>query len=171
MKKSILAIALLTASISAHAVRTDGIALFDPVDVIVKGGVGSGNAGATLALTVSLETKYCNQYKHCLNPFLVHLKNNYSDNTGIGFDYVYKIKSPREYTKPHLVPGNNIFLMLGVAAFIDPLNHVDGEYFNYRAGIGIEIDRAIVSIEAYGDPTSERENAETQYLINIGYRL
>ena len=169
-KKIMLTAVLIAVTTTANAWNIENFAALDP-DVIVKGNVGNDSDGLTTGLTVALETNLCNRYKHCFNPFLININNENGSNTGLGIDYVYKIWKSRSYAKPYDTPGDNVFIMLGGALFIEPLNHIDGEYNNLHVGIGAEINRVIVSLDAYGRPDSNNEHAESEIMVNVGYRF
>ena len=169
MKKLLLTIAMITTS-TASAWHIEDFAALDP-DFLVKGNLGNDSDGLTSALTIGIETKMCNRYKHCFNPFLINIQNEKGGNTAIGADYVYKFWKSRSYAQPFDVPGNNAFIMLGGALFYNPLNHVNGEYNNWHVGIGAEVKRVIVSLDAYGRPDSNNEHAESEIMVNVGYRF
>ena len=152
MKKSILSIALLTASGARYAGHK---LIVGPPEFIASIGSSSNNK----AVTISVQARDCYKATYvCYNPFFMHTNNN---GDAVGMDF--KFKAPRTM-------NNGYYISVGPAIFGEPLNHKDGARINYHVGAGMELNRFIFSADIYGNPFDTKEG-EPLRMLNIGYRF
>lgn len=146
MKKSILAITLLTMSAVSYADRmvlTEG-------ELLMSGGVTVGEELTAVSVKFTVQEKECYRARICFNGSTMWLFTEHEDinadfndkiNIGLGMDVRYKF--PRG-------SNNGAYVELGPMAFIHPLTTAGNNNINIHAGTGIEYHRFIVSVDAYG---------------------
>ena len=168
MKKTILALTLLTASATAIADRW----LMTTPELLVSAGGSIGELHKSVSIKFTTQETLCySATNFCLNPSVMWLFTENADETddindgiNIGGGLDIKYKHPRG-------KNNGVYVEAGPVAFVKKLqtdNTLKGTEANARinlhAGAGIEYRRFTLSIDAYG-------SASPLYMLNVGYRL
>ena len=161
MKKSILAVALLTMSAASYADRL----IMTVPELLIAGGVSTNDTQKSVSIKFTLQETLCYSATNaCFNPSLMWLftenvdpTDDFSDSINIGASMDIKYKFPKG-------SNNALYVEVGPALFIKELDRNSGHKFNLHAGAGIEYRRFILSADAYGVKSP-------LVMVNIGYRL
>lgn len=166
MKKSILTILILTASllVVAAPLYADRIVMTTP-ELLISGGASINDTQKSASIKFTLQETLCyNVTKACFNPSLMWLvtenvdpTDDISDSINIGASMDLKYKFPKG-------SNNSLYIEVGPAMFIKELDRNSGHKFNLHAGAGVEYRRFILSADAYGIKSP-------LVMVNIGYRL
>ena len=159
MKKSILAITLLTASAAAHA---DHKWLMTTPELLISGGLTVGQGRDSVAVKFTAQETLCYTAKYvCINPSLMWFVSDsekdadFSDNINIGAGVDVKYKIPK-------FNNNSMYVEAGPYAFIKDVE--DNGSVTLHVGTGVEYERITLSIDSYG-------TSDAITMVNIGYRL
>ena len=162
MKKTILAIALITASAAVHAQRF----IMTTPELLTSVGVTVDSNDAVAVRFTGQET-LCYNARFCFNPSATFMSVN--DNTlpdfdnepgdrfnmGAGFDVKYKFPKKR---------NNALYVEAGPVVFVRPLRQQGDNNLNLHVGAGVEYRRFTLSVDAYGT-----DSALT--MVTGGYRF
>ena len=158
MKKSILTIALLTMSAASYADRM----VLTEAEFLISGGITIDEDNTTVGVKFTAQEKECYRARICFNGSALwlfsedtHPDTNDNINIGIGMDVKYKF--PRWQ-------NNGMYVETGPIVFIHPLTTAGDNNVNLHVGTGIEHNRFIVSVDAYGTKSP-------LVMLNVGYRL
>ena len=168
MKRLLTALTIITATANAGDYAFDDFFWSEP-EVILSFGESFNDRSIegddkTNMFSLTLQEKKCYRYRHCFNPSIIWLNNSEDEkdrlNIGFGLDWKYKVPK-----------GNNqgFHFALGLAGFHNPINGEESNRVNIHTEIGMEISSIIVSVGAYGNPSSTYGNP--LYMGNIGYRF
>ena len=163
MKKSILALALLTAS---AVVQAEHKWLFTTPELIITVGGSIDEDDKSWSVKFSVQETLCYTAKHfCINPSVMWLVtdaepdalsngDDFSDKINIGAGVDIKYKFPK-------MTNNGMYVEAGPVGFVKDLNN---DRIKLHVGTGVEYNRFIMSVDSYG-------TSDNFYMLNIGYRL
>ena len=169
MRKSLLIVAILSASLLAAPLHAEHKWLMTTPELLISAGVGVGQDSEAYGIKFTAQETLCYTAKYfCLNPSLIWLVEESKDpkvtdagdkiNIGAGLDIKYKIPKGS---------NNALYVEAGPVAFIKDLAGHSDQRVNLHIGTGVEYSSVTLSVDAYG--TDNKDN--TLFMVGVGYRF